>query len=411
MSGSAALWPRLAAARDGRHASLPATPAAPDEKFWAAVRGQFALSPEVAALNAANLCPSPSPVIEAMYGAGDLDHDLSPANRDRMYRAKETARKQVAAFLRVTPEEVLLTRNTSESNNLVSSGLDLKPGDEVLIFSDNHPSNNAAWKEKARRWGFRVSEVRVVSPHPGAEHYLKAAAAAITTRTRIMAFTHVTNTVGDLFPARELCRMARERDVLSVVDGAQSFGVIDVDLGDMQPDFYTGSSHKWLCGPKELGLLYVREDVQPRLWPSVVSLYAGATGISKTHEGFGQRDEPALAAFGAAVEFQTRIGRATIEQRARELARALREGLQGIEGIEIWTHPDASRSHSVMTFRPGNLDPTKLAAALYQSDHIVCAARSGADRSGLRLSPHLYNLHSEVDRTLAALRRYLARGL
>ena len=99
------------------------------------------------------------------------------------------------------------------------------------------------------------------NPHPGAEHYVDAFTKAITPQTKVISFTHVTSTVGDLFPAKEICRLARERGILSLVDGAQTFGLMDVDLSDMQPDFYSGSAHKWPCGPKENGVLYINKRV------------------------------------------------------------------------------------------------------------------------------------------------------
>jgi selenocysteine lyase/cysteine desulfurase len=382
---------------------LPPTPAEPDEAFWSRVKAQFALPPGIAHLNAANLCPSPRPVLEAMCNASDLDHDLSPRNRERMHQAKEDARAAVARLLRVTPEEVVLVRNTSEGNNLVSSGLDLGPGDQVLVFADNHASNQAAWHEKARRFGYEVSTVDVVQPHPGPERYLEAFAARLSPRTRLIAVTHLTNTVGDLLPVAELCRMARERGVLSLVDGAQAFGLMDLDLRTLGADFFTGSAHKWLCGPKETGLLFVRREVQDRLRPSIVSLYPGASGLSKTFEGFGQRDEPAFAGLSAAVAFVAGIGPAAIEARARALARTLIAGLGRMPGVTLWTHPDPARAHAVVSFRPAGLDPVRLQAALYAQAGVITAVRTGPDRPGLRLSPHLYNRGSEIDRTLAEI--------
>jgi enoyl-CoA hydratase len=408
--GAAALLARRGDAASGP--SLPDTPASPDEAFWSTVRGQFLIPRDVAALNAANLCPSPAPVVEAVSNDRDLDHDLSPANRARLHGdAKETARALLAEFLRVTPEEILITRNTSESNNLVSSGLDLKAGDEVLAFADNHPSHLRAWQEKAKRWGFTLRVVDRIQPHPGPERYLGAFAGQISSRTRVLAFTHLTNTVGDLFPAAELCRMARERGVLSAVDGAQSFGLMDLDLGAMGPDFFSGSGHKWLCGPKETGVLYVRRDVQDRLWPSVYSLYGGATPLAKRLEALGQRDEPAILGLGEAVRFQKRIGQRAIEQRALELARALRQGLARLDGVTVWTPAASDRSHAIVAFQPGGLDPERLASALFERDRIVCAVRSGADRPGLRFAPHFYNSHAEVERAVAAVERSLSSGL
>lgn len=398
-------WPRPAA--------LPPIPPGPhDERFWQTVRDQFVMPGDLAVLNAANLCPSSAPVLDTLYRATkDMDQDPSFDNRAKLGEGREETRRLLAEFLRVTPEEIVITRNTSESNNLVSSGLDLKPGDEVLISSDNHPSNNTAWKEKARRFGFTVREVPTPNPHPGADYYIQAFADALTPRTKVLAFTHLTSTVGDLFPARELCRLARERGALSLVDGAQTFGLLDVDLREMQPDFYSGSAHKWPCGPKENGVLYINSRVQSKIWTSIYSAYPGRVGISKTFESFGQRDEPAMIAFGEALRLQTRVGRQAIEARARELTQALIAGLRSIDGVRIWTSADPARSAAVLTFQPGGLDVHKVAAALYRQDRIACATRGGADRSGLRFSPHFYNSHREMERAVAAVKKYMAQGV
>src|SRR5262245_25979599 len=165
-----ALWLDRDALARARDAVLPPTPAAPDEAFWAAVRDQFVMPKELAVLNAANLCPSSPPVLESLYKATrEMDRDPSPAYREEMHDAKEVTRKLLAGFLGVTPEEIVITRNTSESNNLVSNGLDLRAGDEVLLFSDNHPSNDVAWKQKAKPFGYAGRDVRLVNVHPGAE--------------------------------------------------------------------------------------------------------------------------------------------------------------------------------------------------------------------------------------------------
>src|SRR4029077_8956067 len=332
-----------------RTAKLPPTPASPDEKFWMSVREQFVMPRDLTMLNAANLCPSSGPVLETMYRmTKDMDQDPSSDNRNKLGDGRENTRKLLAEFLRVTPEEIVITRHTSESNNFVSTGVELKAGDEVLLTADNHPSNHTAWQEKAKRFGFTVKDVPVPNPHPGFEHYVDAFAKAITPRTKVISITHLTSTVGDVFPAKEICRLARERGVLTLVDGAQSFGLFDVDLSDIQPDFYSGSAHKWRCGAKEDGVLYLNQSAQPKIWASIFSAYPGRVGVSRTFEGFGQRDEPAMIAFGEALKLQTSIGRAQIEKRSRELTTALIDGLQKINGVKIWTSPDAARRVAVL---------------------------------------------------------------
>jgi selenocysteine lyase/cysteine desulfurase len=395
-----------------RGAKLPPTPASPDEKFWLSVRDQFVMPKDLTMLNAANLCPSSGPVLETLYKATrDMDQDPSFDNRAKLGDGRENTRKLLADFLRVTPEEIVITRNTSESNNLVSTGVDLKAGDEVLLTADNHPSNHTAWQEKAKRFGFTVKDVPVPNPHPGFDHYIDAFTRAITPKTKLIAFTHLTSTVGDLFPAKELCRLARDRGILTLVDGAQTFGLLDVDLSDMQPDFYSGSAHKWPCGPKENGVLFINRNAQSKIWASIYSAYPGRVGVSRSFEGFGQRDEPAMIAFGEALKLQTQIGRAQIERRSRDLTRALIEGLRRIDGVKIWTSSEPSRTAAVLSFQPGNLDVRKLSTALYQKDRIGCATRGGQDRPGLRFSPHFYNTHADVEKTVAAIKKYMATGV
>ena len=378
---------------------------------WDEVRARFLMPPELSVMNAANLCPSPASTLQAVYDYTErMDREPVPSFRGEMARVKEPTRDRLAEFLGVTPEEILITRNTSEANNWVSTGLQLGQGDEVVIVRDNHPSNNLAWKAKGQRFGYTVREIEPLSPHPGADYYVQAFREAITPSTRVISFTHLTNTAGDLFPARELCALAREHGVFSVVDGAQSFGLFDIDLSEVQPDFYTGSAHKWPCGPKETGVLYVNARVHDRFWPTMYSAYTGSRGLARTHEGLGQRDEPAIRAFGAQIEFLQEITMAEVEARSRELATALVEELSALDDVHMWTSREPSRRAAVVTFRPGELSPGDVVGAL-ENDGIVAASRGGSDRTGVRLSPHFYNSHTDVERAVSAVRGYLRTGL
>jgi isopenicillin-N epimerase len=413
VGGSAALFADPVWAQQMRPAAvlLPGGPGS-DETFWNSVREQFVVPPGLAVMNAANLCPSSRPVLEALAReTRSVDEDPSPSNRARLMPEKEKTRAALAEFLRVTPDEIIITRNTSESNNLVSNGLDLKAGDEVIVHGDNHPSNLKAWREKARRFGFTVVTIEQKNPHPGMDYYVEAYTRAMTPRTRLIAFTHLSNTVGDLMPSKELCRLARDRGVLSLIDGAQSFGLLDVNLADIQPDFYSGSAHKWPCGARECGVLFVNKSAQDRLWPSIYSAYPGAVGFSRTFEGFGQRDEATMIAFREALAFQNTVGRVAIEQRARSLTTQLMEGLSKLSGTKVWTSADPTLRAAVVTFAPATLDAGKLATALYRNDRIAITTRGGQDRPGLRVSPHFYNSPREVDRLLAALGKYFKSGV
>jgi len=382
------------------------------EAFWKSVRAQFVMPADLGVLNAANLCPASRPVLEALRRESDsVDRDPSAQNRARLTGEKEKLRTTLATFLRVTPEEIVITRNTSEANNMVSSGIDLKTGDEVIVFQDNHPSNLVAWHEKAKRHGFKVVEIKQVNPHPGMAYYLDAYKQAITPRTKILTFTHLSSSVGDLFPAKELCALARENGVMSLVDGAQSFGLLDVNIADISPDFYTGSAHKWPCGARECGVLYINTRAHKHIWPSIYSAYPGAVGISKTFESFGQRDEATMIAFREALEFQTKVGREAIEQRSRALANQLIAGLSKLPEVKVWTSPNPQLNAAVVSFQPGSLNAPRLGQALYEKDKIGTAGRGPNDRGGLRASPHFYNTPEEIDRLVSAMARYLKTGV
>jgi selenocysteine lyase/cysteine desulfurase len=219
----------------------------------------------------------------------------------------------------------------------------------------------------------------------------------------------VNSNSGDVLPVAELCRVARERNVLSLVDGAQAFGVLDVNLAQIRPDFFTGSMHKWPCGPKEKGVLFVNRAVQDRIAPTIYGVYGGAVGIARTFEAEGQRDDASIAAVVKALEFQGSIGRDVIEKRARALSQRLMAELKKIDGVQLWTDPSPDRSAAIVIFKPGSADPRQLGQTLYEKERIVVTTRGGTGANpGFRVSPHFYNTMEDVDRLVAAVRAAVA---
>jgi isopenicillin-N epimerase len=421
LSGSASLLPSSAFAERPRSIEelgfsarpLPSAPAEPDEKYWQEVRSRFLVPRDVAFLNAANLCPMSLPVVEAIE-KNTRNYEIlpSPEVRSKLIHAREDARRMLAEALRVTPEEIVLTRNTTEGNNFVSSGLTLGPGDEVVVSTDNHPSNLNAWQKKGARFGFSVVMVPPPPKHPGTDAYIDIFEKAFTPKTKVLAINYVSSNSGDMLPVSALCKMARQRGVLSLVDSAQAFGVIDVNLSEIRPDFFTGSMHKWPCGPKEKGVLFVNHEVQDRLSPTIYGVYGGAVGISKTFEAEGQRDDASIAAVVEALEFQATIGRATVEKRVRTLSSHMMTELSKINGVHLWTDPAPDRSAAIVIFKPGALDPKKLGDTLAAKEKIVVTIR-GANGSnpGLRASPHMYNTMDDVDRFVATIGKYMKTGI
>ena len=396
----------VALAAVGRAA--PAFPVQSDA--WAAVRAEFALDPRYIVMNAANFCPATRKVNEVLFRyTADMDANPSQQSRAKFSQGREETRRKIAAFLNVTAEEIVITRNTSEGNNLVSSGIELKPGDEVVVHDENHPTNLTSWVEKAKRYGFTVRTVRIPTPPPSSEALIKTFTDMITSNTRVLAFTHVTSTFGTTFPAKELCALARERGILTLVDGAQSFGALDLDLKAMGCDFFTGSSHKWLMGPKEAGILYIRSEVQSRLLPSNYGVYGGTVGASRVFEQMGQRNDPTFMALGEAIDFHNRVGKKNIDNHAKALAAALKTELMKIPGVHMYSPTAPELASAVVTFRPGNANVAALATTLYETIGFAGAARGG-DTPGLRISPHVYNSFEQVEKVVAAISDFIRKS-
>lgn len=209
------------------------------ESYWQLIKREFPLDESLVYLNAANVCPASRLVLDRyQHFLRDFHANPSFQNREKYVPLEDRLRGKIAHLLSVTPDEIALTRNTSEGSNLVVRGLDLKPGDEILITSHNHPSNNDSWKVRARRDGLKVVTVEVPVPAISSAALVESIRAAITSRTRVVAITHVTSTTGIRFPAREIAALARERGLWMHLDGAQSFGAIDVNLRDIGCDSF-----------------------------------------------------------------------------------------------------------------------------------------------------------------------------
>lgn len=374
-----------------------------DEALFRLVRREFPFGEERLPMNAANLCPSPRAVADAVSElTRDIDRDCSFQNRAKFAGMREAAREAAAAMLGASPDEVALTRNTSESNNIVNAGLPLGPGDEVVAWDQNHPTNNVAWEVRAARHGFSVRRVGVPAA-PGAPGDLVAPfVSAFTDATKVVALTHVSNVSGIRLPVREIADAAHERGILVHVDGAQSWGGLRVDVRALGADTFTSSSHKWFCGPKECGVLFVREERIPGMWPSIVAPGWGADADpdprgARKFESMGQRDDACLAAMATTAAFHREIGVERIESRMLALARRLKEGAAAL-GLPLVTPMDDEMSAGVVIVEVPSESRREVFSRMYE-EYGVAGSTSG----GFRLSPHLYNTEEHIERALAGL--------
>ncbi len=391
--------------------SLPA-----NESLWDLVKGQFILREGLILMNAANLCPSPVPVMETVFEyIRDEDRDASLQNRGKHTELKESSRKKLAQLMGASPDEIALVRNTSEANNTAVSSMNLGAGDEVLLWDQNHPTNNVAWKVRATRHGFAVKYVSLDSPPGSVGQIIETFKKGFTPRTKVLAFSHVSNSTGTALPAKELCALAHERGAIAHIDGAQTFGAANVNLHDLGCDSYSGSAHKWFMGPKEAGIFYVKADRVKDYWALIVGSGWGA-GVTCENPGarkfecMGQRNDATLAAVGKAADFHMLIGEARIEARIRELATALKRGIAEIPGARLYTPMKPELSLGVVQFDFGSgVDLAKVYTQLYEK-YGVAGAGGGGPNGSIRLCPHIYNSMRDVEKVVAALHSLAKNG-
>lgn len=379
------------------------------ESYWRMVKRQFMLRDGLIMMNAANLCPSPYTVQNKIFELmRDVDRDPSYNNRGKFDDLLEKSRQALANYLGTNPDEIAITRNTSEGNNIVINGLTFQSGDQVVIWDENHPTANVAWDVRAERYGFTVKHIKTPKVFTKDEDLVQAFSEAITARTKILCFSQLSNLSGILQPVKEICRMARERGVLTHIDGAQTFGAMRLDLHDLGCDFYTGSAHKWFVGPKEVGVLYVQKERVEDLWPTIVGVgYQSAVDKgARKFETLGQRDDARVSAMATAVEFHEAIGPQRIEDRIRELAAALKGKLKRLlPQVDFRTPLAPELSGGVVVFNIPGADLSKALDVFYAEHNIGCAV-FGGEIAGIRLCPHLYNTMEEIDRVVDAVAQF-----
>jgi selenocysteine lyase/cysteine desulfurase len=335
----------------------------------------------------------------------DFHSNPSFQNRDKYVPMRERLRAKTAKLLGVTPEEIAFTRNTSEGSNTIVQGLDLKPGDEVILTAHNHPSNLDSWQVRAKRVGFTVKVVPVGVPATSVSALLESIKGAMTKQTRVISVTHVTSTTGIRYPAREIGQLARSNGVYFHLDGAQSMGALDFNLREIGCDSYAASAHKWPMGPLEAGILYVRQENIGKVWPSIVTAgWSDTVKGARKFEVYGQRDDPRVAALEAAIDFLDLIGMARIEKRLMELTTHAKSELKKIPGVQLKTNTEPDLSGGVIKFKIAGHNTAEAYNALWTKHRLAIASTPAGDSEGLRFSPHVYNSHEEIERAVAAVK-------
>jgi len=378
-----------------------------EEAYWTELRKQFVIPADEVYLNNGTVGSSPAPVLRAIFDGYNETEKMAQSDPEDYpiwgYGAWNEFRDPLAAFVGCTRDEIALVRNATEANSYIANGLDMKPGDEVLMTDQEHPGGEHPWNLRAKRYGIVVKKVTLPKPVPNAAAVLNLINDAITPRTRVLFFSHITTATGVVLPAKELCALARSKGIISAVDGAHVIGMMRLNVHDLGCDMYSSSPHKWLMAPKGTGFLYVRDEMIDRLWNTIVT--AGWDDPKLRAERFqriGSSNVPSLWGMRAAVKLANDIGLDRIERRHQKMADYIHSEMVK-RGAESWTSPDASLRCAIASVNLAPIQIMELETWMWQNKKI--RIRGGAP-SKIRLSTPYYLLRKDVDRYLLAYDEY-----
>lgn len=381
--------------------------AAQEDKFWAAMRRQFLIPADEIYLNNGTVGSSPAPVLRAVFDGYNSTEQMNPHDPEDYpiwgYGPWNEFRDPLAAFVGCTRDEIALLRNATEANSYIANGIDLKPGDEVLMTDQEHPGGLSPWELRAKRYGIVVKKIKLPLPPKDTAQVLTLVNDAITPRTRVLFFSHITTVTGVVLPAKDLCALARSKGVLSAVDGAHVVGMMRLNLHDIGCDMYTSSPHKWLFAPKGSGFLYVRDEVIDRLWNTIATEGWDEPKLrAERFQRIGSSNVPSLWGLRAAIKLANDIGMDHIERRHRQLADHMLEEMMK-RGAESWTSPDATLRCAIVTVNVPPVQRMDLENWLWTTHKIRIR---GGEPSKLRLSTPYYLQKEDMARFLEKFDAY-----
>lgn len=385
----------------------PETSPESDEAFWELVQQQFPLTDARTHLNAAGLGPAPYPVLEAARTTRMDLQRRSETGVEQLWAAREP----VAEFFGAQAEEIAFQRNATEGNSTVASGLKMAEGEEVILETHAHPGGAMPWMNRQKQDGIRVKGFEPDPQRPATN--LQRIQDLISPRTRAVQVSHVTAPTGIRFAVERIAELAHEHDLWFHVDGAQSSGMLPVDLKEIGCDSYATSGHKWLGAPHGTGILYVRADRMDEVVPTEVGAHTdSAYKIPDTYDYHpsarrfeaGTRDTAAVQGVRAAIRFLNQIGMQRVADYSQGLARYLQEQLRGVSGVSILTPYDSARSAAITTFKTEQVGHRDLYKSLRSEYSLRCRLVTEQELNAVRVSTHIYNDRKDCDRVVEATR-------
>lgn len=375
------------------------------DRYWAELRRQWLLAPDRINLNCGSVGCSPLPVLKAMIDhllASEAFRDIEDypwfGNEEKPF--VRDLRDDLAAFLHCKRDELALTRNATDGNNIVCNGLDFKPGDEVLLTDQEHPGGRCCWEQKAERFGGpKINVVSIPKPPTTVEDLVGRFEKALTPNTKMIFFSHVTTVTGVVLPAKEICQMARKRGILTHVDGAHTIGQIPLDMHDMGCDFYATSPHKWLLAPKGTGTLFIREELLDRLWVTIATAeWKNRDLKAYRFSRFGTSNLSIIAGLKGALDFFKTIGPERIYQRIHALATKVRDRVQDYKQVKLANASADAFFGGLVSFEPVKGDLKRVIAEC-KARHI----RVAGNEERIRVATHIFNQPTELNAFFDAL--------
>jgi isopenicillin-N epimerase len=397
--------PVLGNGKAGSRLGKLASPSSSGEAYWRLVREQFCLKDEIIHMNTGTLSSCSDYVNKKLDGYFQtLAEDPYPTAFYEPFNLVE-AHQKAAAFLGTEEDEIIVTGCTTEGMCFVANGLDLQEGDEVLTTMHDHPGGVDCWKILRDRRGITLTMLPFQGAFDSKEDIVSLFENAITSHTKVMSFCHINYTSGLKMPVKELCQLARDNNIISVVDGAHAIGMFDLDLHDLDCDFFACSPQKWLCAPPGVGVLYAKSDKQDLIWPTITESYGGKTLQSRL-ETRGQRSSPVLVCLGDAIDFQNAIGKDKIEKRILALSAYAKIKLAAIPGVTLHSSTDSELSSGLTFFyiKDKNKSHANLNYKIREDYNIFMrtiyfkdSETETKNQTGLRISTHIYNNYDQID--------------
>jgi selenocysteine lyase/cysteine desulfurase len=383
---------------------VPSAVLAEDEDFWKQVRAGYLLNPDIINLENGYYCILPQKSLESLIKhIRDINYQGSYYMRTVQFENKKAMAAKLAALAGCPPEELILTRNTTESLDIIISGFDWKTGDEAVMAEQDYPSMLNMFKQVAARHGV-VNKMVSVPNHPASdEEIVNLYASAITEKTRLLMVCHMINLTGQILPVRKICDMAHSRGVQVMVDGAHAFSHFRFTIPELDCDYYGSSLHKWLSVPLGSGILYVKQKHIRNIWPLIGSGESNPDNILRLNQ-IGTHPAYTDLTVADALDAYNVIGAERKETRLRYLQHYWTDKVRKLPHVILNTPEDPERSCAIGNVGVKNLKPGELGDMLFKKYKIYCAPIDGAGVHGCRISPNVYTSTEELDVLVKALR-------